>query len=79
MVMVWTFPTKMMGAQRVSRQVRIKVDEKKVVSLVVREARLSCGTEEKNKLAEVSKDKCTRAIQSYAEGKIPKSNYGYPH
>ena len=79
MVMVWMFPTKVMGELRVSLQVRIKVDEKKVASLAVREDRLSCGTEEKNKLAEVSTDKRTRTIQSYAEGEIPKSNYGYPH
>ena len=50
MVMVWMFPIKVMGVLRVSRQVRIKVDEKKAVGLVVREDRLSCGTEEKEKI-----------------------------
>lgn len=50
MVMVWMFPIRVMGVLRVSRQVRIKVDEKKAVSLVVREDRLSCGTEEKEKI-----------------------------
>lgn len=48
--MVWMFPIRVMGVLRVSRQVRIKVDEKKAVSLVVREDRLSCGTEEKEKI-----------------------------